>query len=111
MEALQQRALSFSKCYPGQEVLSRIHFRGHVNRMLQIIAVDGDSVPPVGASVWTAQQETGRLTSVVRNPETNQIVALGYIKRQAKIDREPLIVKWEGHEAGAQSRRLPYETE
>src|SRR5438445_713722 len=44
--------LSHTKgCYPGQEVVVRIRDRGHVNRMLRGLVLDGDQVPPQGAEV------------------------------------------------------------
>jgi folate-binding protein YgfZ len=61
---LDGRAVSFTKgCYPGQEPLARLHHRGHVNRTLRVIGVDGvarqaDEVVYEGAVV-------GRVTSAV----------------------------------------------
>src|SRR5262245_25974166 len=38
---LDQRAISFTKgCYPGQEPVARLHFRGHVNRTLRVLELD-----------------------------------------------------------------------
>jgi folate-binding protein YgfZ len=40
---LDKRAVSFTKgCYPGQEPLARLHNRGHVNRTLRVLEVEGD---------------------------------------------------------------------
>src|SRR5215212_5239293 len=37
---LDERAISFTKgCYPGQEPIARLHFRGHVNRRLRRLEV------------------------------------------------------------------------
>jgi len=61
---LDERAVSFTKgCYPGQEPLARLHNRGHVNRTLRVLGVDGlarqaDEVVYEGAVV-------GRVTSAV----------------------------------------------
>jgi len=61
---LDERAVSFTKgCYPGQEPLARLNNRGHVNRTLRVLDVDGlarqtDEVVYEGAAV-------GRVTSAV----------------------------------------------
>ena len=40
---LDERAVSFTKgCYPGQEPLARLHNRGHVNRTLRVLELDGE---------------------------------------------------------------------
>ena len=41
---LDERAVSFTKgCYPGQEPLARLQHRGHVNRTLRVLELDGDA--------------------------------------------------------------------
>src|SRR5215211_4545966 len=38
---LTERAVSFTKgCYPGQEPIARLHYRGHANRGLRVLSVD-----------------------------------------------------------------------
>ena len=70
---LDARAVSFSKgCYPGQEPLARLHNRGHVNRTLRVVELDGtaqqaDAVVHAGAAV-------GRVTSAVPG------LALAYVR-------------------------------
>lgn len=108
MEAGQERALDFEKCYPGQEVVSRIHYRGHVNRYLQILEIDSREAPPVGAVVATPEREVGTLTSVAVNPVSAKAVALGYVRRDALLKQEDLRVLWEGRECAARARPLPY---
>ncbi len=46
--------LCFTKgCYPGQEVVARLHYRGQLKRRLYLAFVDGDQVPPPGAKLST----------------------------------------------------------
>ncbi len=64
--------ISFSKgCYPGQEPIARLHYRGHVNRKLRVLEVEsahpGDEVVHEGKIV-------GRVTSAVPG------LALGYVR-------------------------------
>ena len=41
---LTERAVSFTKgCYPGQEPIARLHYRGHANRGLRVL--DADELP------------------------------------------------------------------
>ncbi len=63
--AQDQRAISFDKgCYTGQEVVARIHFRGHVNRILRGFRLPSDDLAP-GQALFEADRERGRLGSVV----------------------------------------------
>ena len=66
---LETTAVSFTKgCYIGQETVARIHFRGHVNRRLTGLAVQGESLPARGSRVLRGEAEVGRVTSAVRSP-------------------------------------------
>ena len=58
-------AIAFAKgCYTGQEVVARIHFRGHVNRLLRRLRADTTLL--VGASVRDAAgAEVGDVRSAV----------------------------------------------
>ena len=48
---LEERAISFTKgCYPGQEPVARLHYRGHPNRGLRVLALEGDELPPTTPS-------------------------------------------------------------
>jgi folate-binding protein YgfZ len=45
-------AISYTKgCYIGQEVVARVHFRGHVNRHLRGLRAAGTEPPPTGAQL------------------------------------------------------------
>lgn len=64
---LDETHISFAKgCYPGQEPIARLHFRGHVNRKLQIVELDD------GTAVE-------RVTSSATRPD-GSVVALAYIR-------------------------------
>jgi folate-binding protein YgfZ len=59
--------ISFTKgCYPGQEPIARLHYRGHLNRSLQVVELDD------GADVE-------RVTSTARRPD-GTVVALAYVR-------------------------------
>src|SRR5882762_8524979 len=61
--------VSFTKgCYTGQETVSRLHFRGHVNRQLRGLLFDAE--PGAGVdSVIHQDRDVGRVTSVAWMPE------------------------------------------
>jgi tRNA-modifying protein YgfZ len=77
---LDQTHISFTKgCYPGQEPIARLHYRGHVNRQLRVLDVEaaapGDGIEYEGKSV-------GRVTSAVPG------LALGYVRTEVPDDAE-----------------------
>jgi len=79
---LEQRAISFTKgCYPGQEPVARLHFRGHPNRGLRLVVLDDGELPAYDAELVQEGKAVGRITSVARDPERG-IVALAYVRRE-----------------------------
>jgi folate-binding protein YgfZ len=75
--------ISHSKgCYPGQEVVVRIRDRGHVNRHLRGLLLEGDGVPPRGAEVVADGAVVGQVTSATRSLGLQRPIALAFIKRQ-----------------------------
>jgi folate-binding protein YgfZ len=77
-----ERLLSHTKgCYPGQEVVVRIRDRGHVNRMLRGLLVEGDAVPERGAAVSADGTSIGQVTSATRTP-SGRTIALAFVRRQ-----------------------------
>lgn len=56
--------VDFTKgCYLGQELVARIDSRGHVNRHLRILEIDGAGAEP-GVSLEVTDKKVGTLTSV-----------------------------------------------
>jgi tRNA-modifying protein YgfZ len=75
---LDETHISFTKgCYPGQEPVARLHYRGHPNRRLRRLIVPaakpGDEIELDGKVV-------GRVTSAVPGK------ALGYVRREVPAD-------------------------
>ncbi len=69
-------------CYPGQEVVVRIRDRGHVNRLLTGLVLEGDAVPPHGSAVLADDAEVGRVTSATHSFGLGQPIALAFVRRQ-----------------------------
>jgi folate-binding protein YgfZ len=82
---LVERAISFTKgCYPGQEPVARLHYRGHANRGLRVLAWEGSELPEPDAPVTYEGKDVGRVTSAAR--EGDRIVALAYVRVEVPAD-------------------------
>ena len=82
-ETSLEHLVSYTKgCYIGQEVVARVKYRGHVNRALTGLTLDGDRVPAPGAPLFAGEREIGRVTSAVRSLGLGVPIALGYVRRE-----------------------------
>ncbi len=63
-------AVSVEKgCYIGQETIARIHFRGHINKVVRPLTLDGvDPRSAVGRDLALDGRKVGRITSAVQAP-------------------------------------------
>jgi len=78
-------ALNFEKgCYIGQEVIARIKWRGHVNRHLVGIEIEGETVAYYQDKIYKGEKEIGFVTSSVYSFERNKIICMAYIRREFK---------------------------
>jgi tRNA-modifying protein YgfZ len=85
---LVDRAVSLAKgCFPGQEPIARLHYRGHANRGLRVLEVEGAQV---GAEIVRDGKVVGRVTSVARDR------ALAYVRTEVPRDA---VLEIEGREA------------
>ena len=83
------RAVSFEKgCYPGQETVARMHYRGHPNRLLRRLVVAGVPSPEPGTPIVQNSKQVGSITSVAPLPVAGQTLALGYLSRNADAQGE-----------------------
>ncbi len=114
---LVERTVSFTKgCFTGQELVARLDSRGSkvARRLCGVVVSDdaGAGVPPVGASVFTADgsHEVGALSSVAWSPGAAATVALATLHRRVSPP-ESVQVRWsDGEETmsvAAESRPLP----
>jgi folate-binding protein YgfZ len=89
------RAVSLEKgCYPGQEPIARLHYRGHANRRLRVLDVEGAEQ---GAELVWDGKVVGRVTSAVGD------LALGYVRREVP---EEAVLELAGHD-GRHARMRP----
>jgi len=67
-------------CYLGQELVARIDSRGHVNRRLSGLVLDGEELPRHGEDVIAADKRVGKVTSATRSERHGGVLALGMIR-------------------------------
>ena len=71
---LDRTHISFTKgCFPGQEPIARLHYRGHANRELRVLDVEGARP---GDEVRLGDKVVGRVTSAVED------IALAYVRTE-----------------------------
>ncbi len=95
-------------CYPGQEVVVRIRDRGHVNRHLRGLLLEGAEVPEAGAEVWAEGAAVGRVTSATRSPALGHAIALGFVRRQHAAPGTRVEVRSGERALGATVSDLPF---
>lgn len=79
-ETQQMQAISFSKgCYVGQEIVERVRARGHVNKKLRLIELEGVE-PPEPGSILTIDGKEAEVTSSAYSPHLGRAVALAYVR-------------------------------
>ena len=84
-----ERAVSFEKgCYPGQETVARMHYRGHPNKMLHRFVIEG-SPPAPDTPIFQNEKQVGKITSIAPLPVNGETLVLGYLSRSAD-EQEPL---------------------
>jgi folate-binding protein YgfZ len=80
------RAVDFGKgCYPGQETVARMRYRGHPNKTLYGLSCKGETLTP-GTPILQGEKQVGTVTSVSPLPENGEIPALGYLSRNTNLD-------------------------
>ena len=101
-------AISYTKgCYIGQEVVARVHFRGHVNRHLRGLRVASSEGPPAGAQlIDDSGNHVGDVRSSVSSPRLGGL-AIGMVRREVTPGMS-LNAKWEGGEQRVDVTQLPF---
>jgi tRNA-modifying protein YgfZ len=64
------KGLSYQKgCYPGQEVIARLHYRGEIKKRLQLIKSDNELI--VGDSIFlnNSENKVGTLINAANHPD------------------------------------------
>ena len=81
---VEERMISFTKgCYPGQEPVARLHYRGHANRGLRVLTFEAAVEPDT--ELEHDGKAVGRVTSVAPDGEGG-FVALAYVRREVPAE-------------------------
>lgn len=84
LEANLADAIAYTKgCYIGQEVIARATYRGRMVKNLCGLLVEG-SEPKEGDGLFVGEKRVGTLTSVAQSFAAGQLIALGFVHRDAQ---------------------------
>lgn len=111
LESGVDEAVSFTKgCYVGQEIIARIHFRGHVAKKLTGLALEEEGAIKPEDKIKTADgaKEIGRVTSVTFSPRLNKTIALGFVRYEHLADGTEVLIISDEKELKATVVELPF---
>ena len=96
--------ISYKKgCYIGQEIIARIHFRGHVAKQLTGLILE-DKMEP-GAELKSVEgKNAGKITSVAFSPGLGKYIALAFVRYDYLAEGSELKVD----RVNAKVRNLPF---
>jgi len=79
-----EHALTYDKCYVGQEVVARMRTYGHANRRLKgLLFAPGEDPPIPGTRILSGGEDVGRIGSSAFSERLGRAVALGMVHRKA----------------------------
>ncbi len=82
LEAGLDRAVSYDKgCYVGQEVIARVTYRGHVNRKLVGLWIEGTAPAAARAALSADGSPAGEVRTSLVSPRFRRPIALAYVRR------------------------------
>ncbi len=99
--------ISYNKgCYIGQEIIARIHFRGHVAKQLTGLMFEDESaaINPNDEIKSADGKNAGRVTSVTFSPTLEKTIALAYVRYAFLAEETELKV----NDCAAKVRKLPF---
>lgn len=103
---LGDELISYNKgCYIGQEIIARIHFRGHIAKQLRGLVFEEEnvSINPNDELKSPDGKSAGRITSVTSSPRLNQTIALAFVRYEFLAEETELKV----NDLAAKVRNLP----
>lgn len=109
-------SLSFTKgCYPGQEVVARMHYLGKLKRRLFHAFIKSDTLPTAGQAIYTDQEHEHKAGQIVTASWSNERgVELLAVLQIEKAENNPLYLDLNDKSASQpeiQLLPLPYSVE
>ena len=107
LETGLDEAVSFTKgCYIGQEIIARIHFRGHVAKRLTglIFEDENAAVNPNDEIKSPEGKNAGRITSATFSPKLEKTIALAYVRYDYLAEGTEL----KANDLAAKVKNLPF---
>lgn len=107
LETGLDEAVSFNKgCYIGQEIIARIHFRGHVAKKLTGLIFEDENAraKPNDELKSSDGKNAGRITSVAFSPTLEKTIALAYVRYDYLAEGTQLKI----NDSAAQVKDLPF---
>ena len=109
LEVGLEHAVSLDKgCYLGQEVVERIRSRGHVNKKLVGLSLEGREPASQGDAIVAANTPVGAITSSVCSPALGNAIALGYVHKNYWNRDTQLTINHNGISLSARVTDLPF---
>ena len=100
-------AISYNKgCYIGQEIIARIHFRGHIAKQLTGLVFEDENaiVQPNDELKSSEGKNAGRITSVTFSPKLGKAIALAFVRYDFLKEGTEL----KANDLTAQVKNLPF---
>jgi folate-binding protein YgfZ len=109
LEARLEKTISYSKgCYLGQEIIARCTFRGHLNRKLMGLILEGEAMVFARDPVFQETRQVGWVTSPVYSPTLHCPIALAYLRQEVWQEGTSLEIVSEGSRLSAKVANLPF---
>lgn len=110
LETGLDEAVSFTKgCYIGQEIIARIHWRGHVAKRIAGLIFDERGAIGSDDKVLSGEgKEIGRVTSTCFSPSLQRTIALGMIKYDYLAPGTAVLVDSDGEQHAGRVAELPF---
>ena len=108
-EAELENAISYEKgCYIGQEIVARMKYRGHPNRLLRGFEIAGDIPPQNGDRLLDGDKEIGWITSATVSPTFGIPIAMGYVRTAFADEGSQVEIETADSRENATVRLLPF---
>lgn len=93
-EGRLDHALNFDKgCYLGQEIIARLHYKGHVNRILVGLKLNQQEPVEPGVELFSEGNKVGYITTSIFSPKMNSAIALGYVSYKLNQKGQEFLLK------------------